>query len=167
MATFTADSTGRMIATAGPALHIPPPQTITGSLIDAASAKTLAAQQTQASAARALGVGQRAGSRRKMRKMRKMRGGAVNLNAQVPYIPEAGSIRGVSHETNHLTAVNNLNQIRADAVYDTQINASPLQVAGRARKTRRKANGRRDNRTHRRKRGKSAGSRRRGSRSRK
>ncbi len=170
MATFTADSTGRMIATAGPALHLPPTQSITGSMIDAASAKTLAAQQTQASAARALGVGQRAGSRR-ARKMRtrksKRRGGAVNLNAQVPYIPEAGSIRGVSHETNHITAVNNLNQIRADAVYDSQINAAPLQVAGRARKTRRKANGRSNNRTHRRKRGKPAGGRRRRSRTRK
>jgi hypothetical protein len=137
-------------------------------MIDAASAKTLAAQQTQASAARALGVGQRAGSRRAgSRRKSKRRGGAVNLNAQVPYIPEAGSIRGVSHETNHLTAVNNLNQIRADAVYDSQINAAPLQVAGRARKTRRKANGRSHNRTHRRKRGKPAGGRRRRSRTRK
>ena len=50
MATFTTDSTGRLIATAGPPLHIPPTQNITGSLIDAASAKTMAAQETLANA---------------------------------------------------------------------------------------------------------------------
>lgn len=148
MATFTTDTSGRIVATAGPPLFVPPTQNITGSAIDAASAKTLQSQATAASAAKALGVGQK-GGRRKTRR----RGGA-NLNAQVPYIPEAGTIKGVSHETNHLNAVNTLNQLKADSIYDQHINAKPMQVAGRRRKTRRKSNGRRRNGTHRRKRSK-------------
>jgi hypothetical protein len=153
MATFTTDGTGRLIATAGPPLHIPPTQHITGSFIDAATAKTLAAQQVVSEAAKSLGIGQRGSGRHS----RKWRGGAVNLNAQIPFLPEAGTIRGVSHETNHLTSVNNLNQIRADGIYDQHINAAPYQVAGRKlRKTKRKSNGSRHHRTHRRKRSKSS-----------
>lgn len=156
MATFTPDSTGRLVATAGPPLHIPGLQSITGSVLDAASAKTMAAQQTQAAAAKSLGVGQRGSGRRKF-----WHGGAANPNAQIPYLPEAGTIQGVSHETNHLNGVNTLNQIRADGIYDQHINATPIQLAGRRlRKTKRKANGRRHNRTHRGKRSKSSRGRR-------
>jgi len=157
MATFTTDGSGRLVATAGPALHIPPTQNVTGSLIDAAASKTMAAQQTLANAVKSLGAGQKgAGKRRKTRK-----GGAVNLNAQVPMLPEAGTIKGVSHETNHINAVDTLNQIRADGIYDQHINAQPYQVAGRVRKTKRKSNGSRHHRTHRRKHRKSSTHRRR------
>jgi len=128
-------------------MYLPPTQNITGSAIDAASSKTLADQATAASASKTLGVGQK-GARRRRR-----RGGAVNLNAQVPLLPEAGTIKGVSHETNHLNAVNTLNQLKADAVYDSQINAPPIQLGGR--KTKRKSNGRRKHRTNRRKHSKS------------
>jgi len=145
MATFNTDATGRLVATAGPKMYIPPTQNITGSAIDAASSKTLSDQETAATASRTLGVGQKGAGRRRRR------GGAVNLNAQVPILPEAGTIRGVSHETNHLNAVNTLNQLKADSIYDSQINAPAFQVAGRKRKTRRKSNGGRNRRTYRRK----------------
>lgn len=143
MATFTTDATGRLVATAGPKVYIPPTQSISGSAIDAASSKTLADQATSAAASKALGVGQKGASRRRRR------GGSTNMNAQVPLLPEAGTIKGVSHETNHLNAVNNLNQLKADSVYDSQINAPAMQVAGRKRKTKRKSNGGRHRRTHR------------------
>lgn len=143
MATLTPDATGRFIVTQGPPLHIPPTQHVTGSFIDAASSKTLASQAQQVAAYKSLGAGTRGGKRRTKR------GGAVNMNAQVPYLPEAGTIQGVSHETNHLTAVNNLNQIRADASYDSQIHGPAYQVAGKRRKTVRKSNGRRHKRSHR------------------
>jgi hypothetical protein len=161
MATFTTDPSGRMVASSGPALHIPPTQHLTGSLIEAASTKTLASQAQNAAASQSLGAGIKGAGRRK-------RGGAQNLNATIPYIPEAGTISGVSHTANHLNAVNNLNQLRADAIYDQHINAQPYQVAGRKiRKTKRKANGSRHNRTHRRKRSKSSRNRRGSRRSRK
>jgi len=149
MATFTTDAAGRLVASAGPKMYIPPTQSISGSAIDAASSKTLADQATAAQAAKTLGVGQKGASRRRRR-----RGGAVNLNAQVPILPEAGTIKGVSHETNHLNAVNTLNQLKADAVYDSAINAPPMKLGGR--KTKRKSNGRRKHRTNRRKHSKSA-----------
>jgi len=147
MATFTTDQSGRIIATAGPKIYTPPTQSIKGSAIDAASSKTLADQTTSAAASRTLGVGQKGARRTRKRR----RGGAANLNAQIPSLPEAGTIKGVSHETNHLNAVNTLNQLKADSVYDSQINAPAMQVAGRKRKTRRKSNGGRHHRTHRRK----------------
>jgi hypothetical protein len=159
MATFTTDGSGRLVATAGPALHIPPTQNITGSLIDAAASKTMAAQQTLSNAVKSLGAGQKGAGKRRRRTRR--RGGAVNLNAQVPMLPEAGTIKGVSHETNHITAVDTLNQIRADGIYDQHINAQPYQVAGRLRKTKRKSNGGRHHRTNRRKHRKSVTHRRR------
>lgn len=148
MATFTTDSTGRLVASAGPKMYIPPTQNISGSAIDAASSKTLADQATAAQASKTLGVGQKGASRRRGRRTRRRRGGAApNLNAQVPILPEAGTIKGVSHETNHLNAVNTLNQLKADAVYDSAINAPPVKLGGR--KTKRKSNGGRKHRTHR------------------
>ncbi len=143
-------------------------QNIEGGPIEAATAKTLASQARAAAAAKALGAGMKGSARRRYR------GGAVNLNASIPVIPEANSIKGVSHVTNHLNAVNNLNQIRADKVYDNLINATPMKVGGfrfrdaeemypgsgthedtiRSRKS--KKHGRRSKRTHRRKRNKSS-----------
>lgn len=159
MATFTTDASGRLVASAPPKMYIPPTQNISGSAIDAASSKTLADQATAAAASKALGVGQKGASRRRRKHSRKhsrkhrntRRGGAApNLNAQVPILPEAGTIKGVSHETNHLNATNTLNQLKADAVYDSQINAPPVKLGGR------KNNGSRKRRTHRRKHGKSS-----------
>jgi len=154
MATFTTDTNGRLVASSAPKMYVPPTQSIKGSAIDAASSKTLADQATAANASKMLGVGQKGARRR--------RGGAVNLNAQIPILPEAGTIKGVSHETNHLNAVNTLNQLKADAVYDSAINAPPVRLGGR--KTKRKSNGRRKRRTHRRKHRKSSNRSRRSSR---
>jgi hypothetical protein len=166
MASFTTGPNGQIIASAGPPLHIPSAQTITGGPINAAATKTIAAQAQQVEAAKALGAGQKGSSRRRRRRHR---GGATNLNASIPFMPTANSIPGVSATNNHLNAVNNLNQIRADSVYDSLHNAPPLKVGGfrlreaeelypmsgtqedtkRVRRIKKK-HGRRNNRTHRR-----------------
>ena len=133
-----------------PALHKPPTQTITGSAVDAGAAKNAAATAAQASAAKSLGAGQHGSSRRRRR--RKMRGGVapVNMNAQIPSLPEGGTIPGVSHAQNHLDAVNNLNQIRASAGGDSLINAQPKQHGGSSKKKRKtKRNGRHSKRNNR------------------
>ena len=137
-------ATGQIMPSA-PALHTPPIQDLEGSALEAASKNTLASNAKLAETAKALGAGQKGSSRRKMR------GGADSLNAHIPSIPEAGTIRGVSHAQNHLANVNNLNQLRASAMYDKLGNSQPYTVGGRRTKRHRKAkNGRRNNRTHRR-----------------
>jgi hypothetical protein len=165
MASFTTGSNGQITAVSGPPLHIPTAQTIAGGPINAAAAKTMAAQAQQVAAAKALGAGQKGSARRR----RRHRGGATNLNASIPFMPTANSIPGVSATNNHLNAVNNLNQIRADKVYDALQNAPPLKVGGfrlrdaeelypmsgtheDTKRTRRikKKHGRRNHRTHRR-----------------
>ncbi len=149
---------GQIIATGGPPLVNGYTQRIEGSPLDAAAAKTLAAQASQVATSRSLGAGQKGSSRRR----RRHRGGALNLNASIPSIPEAGTIKGVSHETNHLNAVNNLNQLRADKIYDGLINAPPIRLTGGTKKRSRKTkHGRRRNRTHRGKRNKHSSHRRR------
>ena len=142
-----------------PALVLPTAQKLQGSPIDAAASKTVAASQQQAAAARSLGVGQKGSGRRK-------RGGAVNMNARLPSVPEGGTIPGVSFTQNHLDGADHLNQIKADKGGDALINANPIQLGGRLvkrgdgfyvltsdtkRKPRTKRHGRRSNRTHRRK----------------
>lgn len=140
----TVTSSGQIIVNSGPPLHTGFTQNITGTPIDAAAAKTLAAQAQQVAAAKSLGAGQKGSSRK-----RRLRGG-VNLNASIPSVPEAGTIPGVSHAQNHLDAVNNLNQLRHDSVYDGLHNATPRSMGGkRSRKV--KKNGRSHKRTHRRK----------------
>lgn len=116
---------GQIIINQGPPLHDGFIQHIQGSPLEASAAKTLAATTSQVAAAKALGAGQKGASR----KRRKQRGG-VNLNANIPSIPEAGTIPGVSHAQNHLNAVNQLNQIRHDQVYDGLMNATPIQMGG-------------------------------------
>jgi hypothetical protein len=177
----TVGPNGQIIINQGPPLHTGFVQHMQGSPIDAAAAKTLAAQQSQIAAARSLGAGQRGSSRR--RKHKKMRGG-MNLTANIPSIPEAHTIPGVSHVQNHLNAVNNLNQIRHDQVYDGLVNATPIKMGGfrmtdaeglypgsgthvdtkRSRKTKKK-HGSRHKRTHRRISRKSTSRRSRGRRS--
>ena len=113
----TVTDSGQILINSGPPLHTGFTQQITGTPIDAAATKTLAAHAQQVAAAKAMGAGQKGSSRR--HKKRRMRGG-VNLNASIPSVPEAGSIPGVSHAQNHLDAVDNLNQMRHDGVYDVR-----------------------------------------------
>lgn len=132
-----------------PALYKPPAQQINGSALEAAAQKTLASQAAAAEAAQKLGAGQKgAGRRRRSRKVK--RGGAQTLNASIPNLPTANSIPGVSHEQNHLDAVNNLNDAKAAAMFDSTLNAAPVNVGGRRKRSRKAKNGRRHNRTHRR-----------------
>ena len=126
MASFTTGPSGQIIAASGPPLHIPSAQSISGGPINAAANKTMAAQAQQVAAAKALGAGQKGSSRRR----RRHRGGATNLNASIPFMPTANSIPGVSAANNHLNSVNNLNQIRADKVYDALQNAPPVKMGG-------------------------------------
>jgi hypothetical protein len=134
-----------------PALYKPPVQDLQGSALEAASTKTIASNAALAATSKAMGAGQKGSSRRR----RKHRGGAENLNAHSVNLPEAGTIKGVSAMQNHLTNVNNLNQIRASAVYDKLGNAQPYDPtpATGGKRTKRKhtqKHGRRNNRTHRR-----------------
>lgn len=146
----TVTSSGQIIVNQGPPLHTGFTQNISGTPIDAAANKTLAAHAQQVATAKAMGAGQKGSSR----KRRRMRGG-VNLNASIPSLPEAGTISGVSHVQNNLDAVNNLNQIRHDKVYDGLHNATPKTVGGkRSRKA--KKHGRSNKRTNRRKHSKHA-----------
>ena len=122
----TVGPNGQIIVNSGPPLHTGFIQHIQGSPLEAAAGKTIAAQQNQAAAARALGAGQKGASRKRRRRQR----GGVNLNANIPSIPEAGTIPGVSHAQNHLNGINALNQIGADKVYDGLINATPIKMGG-------------------------------------
>jgi len=134
-----------------PALHTPPVQDLEGSALEAASAKTLSSNAKLAETAKAMGAGQKGSGRHRKNR----RGGAENLNAHPPNLPEAGTIRGVSAMNNHLANVNNLNQIRADASGDKFLHAQPYDPSptkgGRRTKRHRKAkNGRSHKRTYRR-----------------
>ena len=138
-----------------PAMRLPPVQHLEGSALEAASQKTLASNAALAATAKSMGAGQK-GSGRRRRK-----GGAQHLNATIPSLPEAGTIHGTSHAQNHLTNVNNLNQIIADKSGDSLINAQPYDPTptkgGRRTKRHRKAkNGRSNKRTHRRRNRKSS-----------
>jgi len=126
---------GQIIPSA-PAMYSPPLQSLNGSALDVASSNTINSFRSQAEAARALGAGQKGASRRKKR-------GGFSLNARIPDLPEAGTIAGVSHSQNHLDAVNHLNQIRADKIGDSLINATPIKLGG-------KKHGRSRKRSHRR-----------------
>lgn len=140
-----------------PALHTPPVQDLEGSALEAASTKTLASNAALAATAKAMGAGQKGSGRKRTQKSlkgkKKLRGGAENLNAHEINLPEAGTIRGVSAMQNHLTNVNNLNQIRADASYDKLLNSQPYDPTpakgGKRTKRTRQKHGRRNNRTHR------------------
>lgn len=145
---------GRIVFNDGPALHTGFKQTgVAGGPINAASQNTINSINQHAAAAKALGAGQKGSSRK--RRGRKHRGGAAqNLNANIPDLPTANSIPGVSHAKTHVDSVNNLNAARYAGMYDSLINAAPIQLKGAARKRRgkskRKTHGRRSKRTHRR-----------------
>lgn len=123
---------------------------IPGGIINAASSRTVDGINQHAAAARALGAGQKGSSRRR----RRHRGGAQpNLNANVPNIPTAGSIKGVNPADIHVGGINTLNNIRFAGVGDKLINAAPIQLGGKTKKRKSKSkrkHGRRSKRTHRR-----------------
>jgi hypothetical protein len=134
-----------------PALYRPPTQQVSGSLIEAAASKTLASNAAAAEAAQKLGAGQKGAGRRRRRRSHKVKkGGAQTMNASIPNLPTANSIPGVSHVQNHLDAVDHLNDIKAGAMFDSTLNAAPVNVGGRRKRSRKAKNGRRHNRTHRR-----------------
>ena len=160
---MTTLASGQVMPSAPP-LHTPPVQDLQGSALEAASKNTMDANAKLAETAKAMGAGQKGSGRRRKHK----KGGAENLNAHPPNLPEAGTIRGVSAMNNHLANVNNLNQIRADASGDKFLHAQPYDPTptkgGRRTKRHRKAkNGRSHKRTHRRRNRKSTHRSRRGS----
>jgi len=129
---------GQMIATAPPPLHKDPIQKLAGSAVDMGVAKTGAALATQVKAGQQMGIGMKGGRRKRRtkktkkgkkkqtrRKRRTYKGGS---NMALAEIPEGGTMPGVSHAKNHLAAGNNLNQIRAGAVYDKMIGVTPYTV---------------------------------------
>jgi len=139
-------ASGQIIPEA-PALHLPGVQNIQGSALEAAAAKTQAAHAQLAATAKAMGAGQKGGA-------------ALNLNASIPKIPEAGTIKGVSHADVHMKNIDNLNQLRANAIGDKLGNAQAFDPTptkgGRRTKRSRKVNGRSNKRTHRRRNRKSS-----------
>jgi hypothetical protein len=160
---YSVGPNGQIIMTQTPTMITPSHQNMTGSPIDAAASKTLSGQALQIAAAKSLGAGQKGAGRR-----RKRRGGG-GLDASIPTVPQANTINGVSFENNAIKAVNTLNQLRANSMYDGLQNAPPMQVKGgfrlsdaesiypgsgthvdtkRSRRT--KKNGSRHKRTHRR-----------------
>jgi hypothetical protein len=133
-------------------MKFPGVQDIQGSALEAASSKTIAANARLAEAARVMGAGQKGG--------RRLKGGAENLNAHIPSIPEAGTIRGVSHDAVHLKNADKVNQLIADRTGDALKDSQPFDPTptrgGRRTKRHRKVNGRSNKRTHRRRNRKSS-----------
>jgi len=113
----------------------PPPARTNASMLNVAAAKTLEEQEMVAQAFHKMGAGQKGGAQ----------------YAYVPDLPEGGTIKGVSYEKNFVGAIDNLNQLRANAAYDGLMKATPIQVAGKRRLRTKKKHGSRRNRTHRRK----------------
>ena len=143
MASFTAGPDGAMIATSGPPLHVPAAQSVTGGIIEAATAKTGTSRAEAAAAFKNLGGGQKGGRRRRMK------GGSVNVPPT--NLPSANSIPGVSHEGVMKSGVDTLNQIKASASYDGLRGSAAKLVGGRKKRSRKtKKNGRKHKRTHRR-----------------
>ena len=143
--------------------QIPLAQKVQGSLIDAASSKTVSSMQASAAASKALGAGQK-GSGRTKRRRRK--GGAAPINMNVPrsILPSGNSVPGVDATAIHKNATDLHNQLIADSAGDKLANAQAMQLGGRKKsKTRRvkKHHGRRSYRTYRRKHNISSSNRRR------
>lgn len=168
MATTT-DASGRISVTEAPKVTPPPAQILSGSIAQAAAAKTMDKQATDAQAFKALGAGQKGSGRRRTKKgKRKYRGGAQQ-NVVASTLPTANSVPG-GNPTNVSTKMAEVAaQVTAGATYDNLRNAPPVKVGGfrlrgaedlypgsgnesetkRKRKTKKK-HGRRHRRTHRR-----------------
>ena len=119
-------------------------QNMTGSAVDAASQKNLASVAAQAAQVKHLGAGQKGGSN------------VVPFN-----LPEANSIKGISHAGIHEAAGNLHAQLKANAAGDSLANANPIQLGGmqkfsdgvyRMKMSKTKRNGRSHKRSNRRKR---------------
>jgi hypothetical protein len=137
------------------AMYIPPAQSVPGGALNAAADKTVTARAQQIETAQKMGVGQKGGKRR-------FKGGAENLNAHASLLPSAGSIPGVDATNLHVENTDRLNAIRAAATGDKLANSAPYYPAkSGGKRTKRKSNGRRHHRTHRRGNRKSTGTRRR------
>ena len=109
-----------------PVKPMPLPQ-ISGSIAQAAAAKTAADSAQQAETAKALGAGQKGSGRRRTRKGRgrKMRGGAA---VQPVNIPTANSVAGQDPGKVAQGAVEALAQLKASAAYDQFAKATPMAV---------------------------------------
>jgi hypothetical protein len=124
----TTASNGQMIVKpteVTPVKPMPLPQ-ISGSIAQAAAAKTAADAAQHAETAKALGAGQK-GSGRRTRKGRgrKMRGGAA---VQPVNIPTANSVPGQNPGAVAQKAVEALAQLKAGAAYDQFAKATPMTV---------------------------------------
>ena len=126
MASFTTGSDGRIVASSSGPLSVPATSQVKGSPVEAAAAKTMASQQLQAEAAKAMGAGQKAGSR----KRRKRRGGAQNMNVVPSNIPTANTVPGHSPTDVNIKLTDALNAMKTGAVYDKLASAPARQVAG-------------------------------------
>ena len=109
-----------------------PLQQVSGSIAQAAAAKTAADQAAHAEAFKALGAGQK-GSARRTRKGRgrKLRGGAA---VQPMNIPTAGSVPGQTPTDVAQKSVEVLAQLKASRAYDSLADAQPHDVAPAATK---------------------------------
>ena len=104
-----------------------PLQQVSGSIAQAAAAKTAADQEAQAAAFTALGAGQKGSGRRRTRKGRgrKMRGGE---KVQPMNIPTAGSVPGQNPTDIAQKAVEQLAGLKAARAYDGLADATPRDV---------------------------------------
>lgn len=130
-----------------PALHVAPTQMVRGGILNAAADVTISSRDHQIETAQKMGVGQKGGRKRKVK-----RGGAVNLNAPSSLLPTAGSIPGVDPSQTHADLIDKLNAVKWGAVYDKAGNLPPYDPhkTGGKRTKRKSKHGRRNNRTHRR-----------------
>ena len=177
MATTT-DSSGRVLVTEAPQVKAPPTQMLSGSIAQAAAAKTMDKQAAEAQAFKELGAGQKGAGRRRTKK-RKYRGGS-SQNVVASTLPTASSVPGGNPTDVSKKMVEMAAQVKASASYDKMANQPPIKIGGfrlrgaedlypgsgtesetkRKRKTKKK-HGRRHRRTHRRSRRKSRNLRRR------
>ncbi len=125
----TTASNGQMIVKpteVEPVKPMPLPQ-ISGSIAQAAAAKTAADAAQQAETAKALGAGQKGAGRHRTRKGRgrKIRGGAA---VQPVNIPTAGSVPGQNPTDIAQKSVETLAALKAGAAYDQFAKSTPMTV---------------------------------------
>lgn len=123
----TTQSNGRIVVTQAPSVKPMALPQITGSIAEVAAAKTASDAADNAAAFKALGAGQKGGSRRRSRG-RRYRGGASTV--QPVNIPTAGSIPGQNPTNVGKTMVETLAQLKASSAYDKLTNAQPVQMGG-------------------------------------
>jgi hypothetical protein len=125
----TTTGNGQIIMNSGDvkAVQPMPLQEVSGSIAQAAAAKTAADQAEHAAAFTALGAGQKGSGHRKTRKGRgrKLRGGAA---VQPMNIPTAGSVPGQNPTDIAQKSVELRAQLAASRSYDSLANAQPREV---------------------------------------